>query len=299
MLRFLALLQRAFFRAFEHDLFAVAKGAAYSWILTLFPALLVVAAILTLTGQAEAFIREISFALGRILPPGSAQPALDLFEARQPRPVRLIVSAALVMVLAASGMMISWMDGFRRVYGVPAEWSFWKERAVALLLVAFTLGPMSFATILVVFGAYIENWMIFSTVRELDPFILLFWTGIRWLVATATSVAVLALIYHYGVPRTKPWHYVLPGAVVATGMWLLATLLFAWYMNHFATYNVIYGSLGTAIALLVWMYVVSAIVLVGAEFNAVLFPRQVNLPAAEEALPSPAANAEEPALRHD
>jgi membrane protein len=294
MLRFLALLQRAVFRAFEHDLFAVAKGAAYSWIVTLFPALLVMAAVVTLTGQAEAFIREISFALGRILPPGAAQPALDLFEARQPRPTRLIVSSVAIMLLAASGMMISWMDGFRRIYGVPAEWSFWKERAVAFLLVAFTLGPMAFATVLVAFGSYIETWMIFATARELDPFILFFGAGVRWAVAALTSVAVLALIYHYGVPHGRPWHCVVPGAAVATGLWFLATLLFAWYMNHFAAYNVIYGSLGAAIALLVWMYVVSAIILIGAEFNALLFPREM---AGVEAVEEPAEAAAEPAAR--
>jgi membrane protein len=66
---------------------------------------------------------------------------------------------------------------------------------------------------------------------------------------------------------------VLPGATLATGMWFIATTLFSWYLHGYADYSVIYGSLGVAIALLVWMYIISLIVLIGAEFNAMLFPR--------------------------
>jgi len=99
------------------------------------------------------------------------------------------------------------------------------------------------------------------------------WTAIRWLIATMTSIAVIALIYHNAVPRTQPWHSVLPGATLATAMWFLATALFGWYLQRYADYSIIYGSLGVGIALLVWMYMVSLVVLVGAEFNAMLFPR--------------------------
>jgi membrane protein len=66
---------------------------------------------------------------------------------------------------------------------------------------------------------------------------------------------------------------VLPGAVLATAMWLGATALFGWYLARYADYSIIYGSLGAGIALLVWMYLISLVVLIGAEFNAMLFPR--------------------------
>ena len=65
----------------------------------------------------------------------------------------------------------------------------------------------------------------------------------------------------------------LPGAVLATALWLLSTALFGWYLQHYADYSIIYGSLGVAIALLVWMYLISLVVLIGAEFNAMIFPR--------------------------
>ena len=65
----------------------------------------------------------------------------------------------------------------------------------------------------------------------------------------------------------------LPGSVVATVLWVFVTVLFGWYLRRYANYNVIYGSVGTAIALLIWLYLVSMVVLVGAEFNAVRYPR--------------------------
>ncbi|MGH9601366.1 MAG: YihY/virulence factor BrkB family protein, partial [Terriglobales bacterium] len=173
------------------------------------------------------------------------------------------------------GVMVSWMEGFRNAYRIPKTWGFWKERAVAVFLVALAFTPMTFATLLVGFGSQIESWMVLHSEKTLGPYILLFWTGVRWLIAMLTSVGVLALIYHNGVPRSQPWHRVMPGAALATGMWFVVTVLFAWYVENVATYNLIYGSLGVAIALLVWMYLLSIVILVGAEFNAIVYPRVV------------------------
>ena len=65
----------------------------------------------------------------------------------------------------------------------------------------------------------------------------------------------------------------LPGATLASALWFFATTLFGWYLQRYADYSILYGSLGVGIALLVWMYMISLVVLVGAEFNAMLFPR--------------------------
>ncbi len=99
------------------------------------------------------------------------------------------------------------------------------------------------------------------------------WGGMRWVIATLTSIAVIALIYHHAVPRTQPWHSVIPGATLATVLWFSVTVGFRAYLQHFGDFTTIYGSLGAAMALLVWMYMISLVVLVGAEFNALLFPR--------------------------
>jgi membrane protein len=272
MLRFMRLLRLAIWRAFEHDAFAVAKAAAYSAILTLFPALLVVGSILATSRRTSVYLREIGYAVGKILPAGGAT-ALAFLKGTTQRPVSLLFMTSLLTLWTASGVMISWMEGFRNAYQLPKIWGLVKERLIAFALVILAGVPMTFSTILVAFGSRIETRILFLLDRELGFYVLLMWMGLRWIIAILTSIAVIALIYHNAVPRTQPWHSVLPGAVLATVMWFGATLLFGWYLNRYADYSIIYGSLGAGIALLVWMYMISLVVLVGAEFNAMLFPR--------------------------
>jgi membrane protein len=272
ILRFLRLLRLAFWRAFQHDAFAIAKASAYSSIITFFPALLVVGSLLANSRKTAAYLREITYALDRILPAGSPT-ALSYLQGNSPRSVGLLISASLITLWTASGVMISWMEGFRRCYELPKVWGLVKERMVAFSLVILAGAPLTFATILVASGSRIERAILFRLDHEFGFYVLLMWTATRWLIATLTSIAVIALIYHNAVPRTQPWHSVLPGATLATVLWFLSTALFGWYLQNYADYSIIYGSLGAAIALLVWMYLISLVILVGAEFNAMLFPR--------------------------
>lgn len=271
--RFLTLLRLAVWRAFEHDAFAVAKAAAYSSILTFFPALLVVGSVLATSHRWEVYVREISYALGRILPAGANTALAYIRGTSMQRPVSVLISASLITLWTGSGVVISWMEGFRNAYQLPKTWGLVKERMIAFGLVIGAGIPLTFATVLVAFGSRIELRILFALGHEFGPLILLMWTTIRWLIATLTSIAVIALIFHNAVPRTQPWHSVLPGAVLATVLWFAATDIFGWYLQAYADYSLIYGSLGAAIALLVWMYMISLIILVCAEFNAMLFPR--------------------------
>jgi membrane protein len=228
--------------------------------------------LLATSRKGAPYLREISYALSRILPAGS-NTAMNFLRGASQRPVGLLVTASLLTLWTASGVMISWMEGFRRCYELPKIWGLVKERLISFALVVLAGLPMTFSTLLIAFGSKIETRILFYTAHEFSPYILLMWTSIRWIIATLTSIAVIALIYHNAVPRTQPWHSVIPGATLATGMWFSSTLLFGFYLQHYADYSIIYGSLGAAIALLVWMYMVSLVILVGAEFNAMLFPR--------------------------
>ena len=270
--RFWRLFRLSIWRAFEHDAFGIAKASAYSSIFTFFPALLVLGSVVATINRGEVYLREISYALGTILPAGSST-ALSYLRGSADRPVGLLITTSLLTIWSASGVIISWMDGFRRAYQLPKTWGLVKERLIAISLVFMAGLPLSFATILVAFGSRIEMRILFLLGHEFGPLILLLWGAIRWSIAILTSIAVIQLIYHNAVPRTQPWHSVLPGAVLSTAMWLLSSALFGWYLQHYTDYSVIYGSLGVGIALLVWMYLISLVVLIGAEFNAMLFPR--------------------------
>jgi membrane protein len=272
MLRLFRLLRLAFWRAFVHDAFAIAKASAYSSILTFFPVLLIVGSALASWRKGAPYLREISYALGSILPAGG-NTVLGYLKGAAQHPVRLLTTTSLITLWTASGVMISWMEGFRRCYELPKTWGLVKERLIAFLLVIFALVPMTFATLLVAVGSKFETRLLPYVDADFSPYVLLLWGGIRWVIATLTSISVIALIYHHAVPRTQPWHSVIPGAILATISWFSVTVGFRAYLQHFGDFTTIYGSLGAGIALLVWMYMISLVVLVGAEFNALLFPR--------------------------
>jgi len=273
MSRFFRHLRIAFWRAFEHDAFGVAKGAAFSAILTFFPTILILASILSRSQSSELFVREIFRAVGRILPEGTNTTVTQYLTGAKPVETKFLVWLCVLTLWTASGVTISWMEGFRKAYQMPKVWGLVKERLIAFQLVIMAGVPMGFASFLVVSGNLIERWTMYHVGHELTPYILGLWTAVRWIIAVLTSIAVIGLVYHHGVPRTQPWHRVLPGSVVATVLWVFVTVLFGWYLRRYANYDVIYGSVGTAIALLIWLYLVSMVVLIGAEFNAVRYPR--------------------------
>jgi membrane protein len=107
----------------------------------------------------------------------------------------------------------------------------------------------------------------------LGPLVLFLWRIVRWSIGLTTTIVVLAMIYQFGTPRRRAWRYVLPGASGAALIWFLATLGFGFYLTRFADYSVVYGPLGAVVATLVWLYIATLSVLIGAEFNAHLFPK--------------------------
>ncbi len=199
--RFLNLLRKAVWRAFQHDAFAIAKASAYSSILTFFPTLLVLGSVLAARRNTQAFSREISDALTKILPAGTTT-AQAYLRGSSGRSFGLLFTTGLLTLWLASGVMISWMEGFRRSYELPKIWGLVKERLVALSLVILAGIPLSCATILVAFGNRIETRILFHIGHEFSPYVYLMWMFIRWLIAILTSVAVIALVYHNAVPRT-------------------------------------------------------------------------------------------------
>src|SRR5258706_6867534 len=138
----------------------------------------------------------MSYTLGQILPSGTSDAALRYFQNPGQRSASVLVTTSLLTLWTASGIILSWMQGFRFAYQLPKTWGIVKERIIAIALVLGSLLPLGFASSLVAFGDQIERWMIFNSVHELGAYILLFWTAVRWSIAALTSIAVISVIYH-------------------------------------------------------------------------------------------------------
>jgi membrane protein len=219
-------------------------------------------------------VGEVRAALADFLPGNAVDAIQDYFNARHARSLQAVASALLVSLFGCMGLMSSFMRGFRRAYAEPifdasrTEWNQTRERVTALVLIPSCLVPATLSTVLVAFGHQIEGWVIGIAANSFQPYVLLAWRMSRWTMAVLCTATVLAVIYRYGTPRRQRWADVLPGAAMSAVVWFVTTLIFGWYVTRFADYSIIYGSLGTAVATLVWLYITALSVFLGGEYNA-------------------------------
>jgi membrane protein len=284
----LFLLRRSLFASFDDGLFTVAKGAAYSALLSFFPVLATAATVLVQM-RADFVQRNILSFLSNVLPPGTDEVVFQQFHFRGQRPKTLLIVAVLLSLWAGSSVIKSLIDGFNAAYRVPRSRSVLAHASVGMMLALLSLVPLLGATSLILFGGAVESFVLrlIKVDPVLNPFASyweLLWRAVRYLVAFAATSFLTAMLYFYGPYRKQRWSRVWPGAILATILWLLATIVFGWYVRNITNYNVLYGSVGTSMALLLWMYVLAAIALFGCEFNAeyerMTIAEQVRLPRA-------------------
>jgi membrane protein len=286
------LLRRTFFSAVEHDAFTVAQATAYSAMVALFPALVVIAAVVALLPPWLPLKVQMAEFFERVLP-GNISPLMDWYFATQhhaSQTAGALLSSGVVSLLGAGNVMATLMEGFRRAHDLPlSRGSFWGRRIRALELVPLSLLPMTLASGLVVFGHALTHWFAAEIPQSVRPGFFVAAVMVRWTLALGTSVGVIAVIYHLGTDlshrlrqelepmvrepwvmlrRDWSWRSSLPGAIFATALWFASTLSFGFYVTRFANYGRVYGSLGAAIALMVWLYIIALTILIGAEFNA-------------------------------
>ncbi len=286
------MLRRAVFAAVDHDALTVAQATAYSAMVALFPVLIVAAAGVSALPDNQPLRMQMALFFDRVLP-SNVSPLLEVYFSpaqRSEHTVHALLGSIVVAIAGASSVMATMMEGFRRAYDLPlTEGSFWPRRVRSLALVPLSLLPMTAASALVVFGHLITHWLAGEVTASLRLPVLVLAFVLRWTISLTGSVGIIAVIYHLGTDVSthmrehlepllrEPWKLLrkdwswrasLPGAAVATALWLVTTLLFGLYVTRFANYSRVYGSLGAAIALMFWLYIIALSVLVGGEFNA-------------------------------
>ena len=270
--RFWRILKLVSISSYEDNCFGLAKGAAYSSLLSFFPVLASIAAILVLA-NAEAVSSVLSSFVFEVVPPGTEELVKYQFAVKGQRPIWLLVVAVVLSLWAASGVMMSLMEGFQAAYRLPSGRSFLRQRLVAVMLVVLTAIPAVGASALILFAGRAEieflEWAGVETEGEQIKTGLIVLSRIfTYTIAFLATVLATGLLYYFGPNRPLKFRSVWPGAFLATVLWMLGTSGFAWYVRNIANYNLLYGSLGAVIALLVWMYVMAIVALIGCEFNA-------------------------------
>ena len=165
--------QRALLRALDHDCLNLAQSAAYSAMVSLFPALIVTAALIAVLPDTLPLRDQVGSFFDQVLPADVFPLLTSYFVASPnaaPHTARAIILAGIVSLTGASSIIATLMEGIARANGLPSDcWSFWQRRARAFLLVPLCLAPLLLATILVVFGQFITSWIALHLATSVQP----------------------------------------------------------------------------------------------------------------------------------
>jgi membrane protein len=245
---------------------AVAAGVTYFGLLALFPAITALVSLYGLFADAATISDHLTTMSG-FLPGG----ALDVIGEQVKRITEndqgalgfaFFFGLALSLWSANAGMK-AMFDALNVAYDEEEKRGFF---ALNLRSLTFTLGAIVF--ILVALGGIVIVPVVlnFFGLGEAVEWIL--WIA-RWPVLLAVIVLGLAVLYRYGPSRDNvEWKWITPGSILAAVVWIVASMLFSWYVGSFGNYNETYGSLGAAIGFMTWLWLSTTIVLVGAELNA-------------------------------
>jgi membrane protein len=250
-----------------YDIDQRATSVAFSLTLASFPAIIFLFTLIpyipieNLDAQIMEFLREI-------MPRGIYEEAehtiLDIVS--RPRRGVLSVGFLLALITATNGM-VSLMRSFNMVYHDVESRSFLRTRAIAIMLTFLLAMVLFVSVVLLVVGdrvmAVINEWDI---IRE--GWIIVLVNITRYFITLAALTLAVSLIYRFAPKRTVRLSFFNIGSMIASVLIMLATAGFSFYLSNFGSYNKLYGSIGTMIALMIWLYLISLLIIFGFEINA-------------------------------
>jgi membrane protein len=243
-----------------------AAQLAYYFLFAFFPFLLFLTTLLGYIPVPRALDQLMDF-LSQALPGESLSLVQDHVRTLVSQQRGDLLSFGIIAALwTASSAILAVADTLNRAYDVKESRPWWKLRGLAILLVIGLSLFMIAATVLLIFGPQLGSWL--ASGIGLGEAFALTWDILRWPVSIILLMLGLAILYYFAPDVEQRWRWVTPGSVVAVIGWIIASLGFSYYVTNFGSYNVTYGSIGTVIVLLTWLYLTGIFILVGGEVNA-------------------------------
>jgi membrane protein len=255
------------------DALGLAAQLAFYLILAIFPFILFCVAILdAFSSSSPQFANELFDYLRRLLP---AQ-VFDLIKAYTENTLRnpdtapgLLSVGILGTIWAASGAFAALMNALNRAYDVQETRPFWKVRGIAVLMTLGLSALVLVGVLLLIAGPSIGRTI--AEVFTLGDEFMFVWNVVRWPAALLFMFATVALLFYFAPDANQPFRWITPGGFLGIGLWVLASVAFNLYLSSdFNTYDKTYGSIGTVIILLLYLYISSLAILFGAALNATL-----------------------------
>jgi len=278
----IAMGKRSIRKYFEHPMATYAAALAYRGLFGLFPFLLLLVVLVGALGLADFLEGAINHASSESYQyvPNQLEPAVErgreqlqplarmMEQANKRADAGLLFFGLALALWTVSAVARTLTEAFNIVYEVPETRRWWK-----VLLLSLAFGPVLALIVIVSVGLMLTGPQVLEQVAQvvgLDEFFLLMWGWLRFPVALFLLAVALTVVYRFGPNARQSFRSVVPGVALAVVLWTISSIGFSFYLANFSNYGFAYGSLGTAVGLLFYLYLCASVVLVSVEVNAVI-----------------------------
>jgi membrane protein len=260
------LLKRTFNETLADDVFNLAAQQAYYFFFALFPALLALISLASFF-PIENLQGQIQSLLGRVAPGDVITIVQEqIGKIASSNAGGILTLAFLFTLWSSSSAVVALCSTLNAAYDITEGRPWWKVRLTALgLTVGLSLFILVSMTLVIAGPPLAEK---VAEMMRLGPAFTWSWKILQWPLVFLLVSSAVALVYYFGPDAKQDWVWITPGSVLATLLWVVASLAFRFYVTNFASYTATYGALGGVMVLLLWFYVSGIALLVGAELNA-------------------------------
>jgi len=261
------LIRKAVEAFLDDDMTMYASALAYQIIFSIFPFVIFLIALLGFLHRPDFFDWLLAQATAIFPEQGMEQVRRIIQQLQQPQGGLLSFGVVLALWTASSGTRAA-MNALNVAYNVKEGRPLWKRYSLSIIYTIGIAGMLIIATVLLLIGPRAIAWL--ADQVGLEQLFVLLWTWLRFPVVLILLALAVAVIYYVAPDIKQEFRFFSPGAVLAVLAWIGASLAFDYYVNAFANYNAMYGSIGTIIVLLLYFFLSAAMLLFGAEVNAVI-----------------------------
>jgi membrane protein len=259
------LVKRTAKEVIDDDCLGMAAQLAYYLVLALFPALIVLVALVSYLPWSV--LDELVRLINRVAPGEIVQMVRDqIAELASGNSSGLLTVGVLGALWTSSSALTAIVSTLNHAYEVTESRPWWKVRLIAIALTIgiaiFIIGAMVILLAGPAVTRYIESTMGFGSVAATV------WTVLQYPLVFAFGSLGIALVYYFAPDVDQDWVWITPGSIVACLLWVIVSLGVKLYVSQFGSYNETYGALGGAAILMLWMYMTGLVILVGGELNA-------------------------------
>lgn len=252
-------------RTLVHDSTGMAAQLAYFFLLSVFPLLIFLFALIPFFPLNESDVLNI-------IRDFAPKDTMDLIDNNVASFVNQhngkILSFGLIGTLwSASIGMNGIIIAINRAYNVKEDRPFYKTRGLSIILTVALIFVVFIALLLIIFGRHLGI-VLFAKIGLSDEFISI-WETLRMIVSISILFIVFTCIYFFAPNKQIKCIDVFPGATVATLGWVVTSVAFSHYVSNFGKFSVTYGSIGGVIVLMIWLYLSGFMLIIGGEINAI------------------------------